>query len=90
MSDKIDTILQNAILEDIPTIDITSDYLLTNQTSEALFIANENGVLSGVAVTKRLFQLIDLDVYFKVINGDGSIVEKGNVIAVISGKPVRF
>jgi len=86
MNEIIDKIIQNALLEDIPTIDVTTDNLFTNQVSEGVFIAKEDGVLSGVKVMQRVFELIDPEVYLKIINGDGSLVEKGDFIAVISGK----
>ena len=33
MNSQIDKIIRNAITEDIPTIDVTTDNLFTNQTS---------------------------------------------------------
>jgi nicotinate-nucleotide pyrophosphorylase (carboxylating) len=85
MNRIIDDIIIRALEEDIPTIDVTTDNLFTNQQAEGIFIAKENGVLSGVSVMKRVFELIDDSVFIKVINGDGATVEKGDYIAVISG-----
>lgn len=86
MSKEIDTIILNALAEDIPTIDITTDNLFTDEVSEGIFLAKEDGVLSGVKVMQRVFQLVDDSVYIKVINTDGTKVEKGDLIAIISGK----
>ena len=86
MSKEIDKIILDALQEDIPTIDITTDNLFTDEESEGAFIAKESGVLSGIKVMQRVFQLVDPSVYVKVINHDGSIIEKGNIIAIISGK----
>lgn len=86
MSKEIDTIILNALAEDIPTIDITTDNLFTDEISEGIFLAKEDGVLSGVKVMQRVFQLVDETVYIKVINTDGTKVEKGDLIAIISGK----
>ena len=86
MNEKYDKIILDAIEEDIPTIDITTDNLFENEESEGAFIAKEPGVLSGINVMKRVFEIIDDSVYIKVINGNGSAVEIGDVIALISGK----
>jgi len=86
MDTKIDKIIIDALKEDIPTIDVTTDNLFTNETSEGIFIAKQNGVLSGVLVMKRVFELLDKNVYIKIINSDGTRVENGDIIAIISGK----
>lgn len=86
MNKIIDEIIINALNEDIPTIDITTDNLFENEVSEGIFIAKEPGIISGVNVMKRVFEIIDDEIYFKVINNDGFPVEKGDLIAIISGK----
>jgi len=86
MDMKIDNIIRDALTEDIPTIDVTSDNLFTDEISEGLFIAKENGILSGVEVLKRVFEIIDDSLVIKVINYDGFSVEKGDFIAIIRGK----
>ena len=86
MDKRIDKIIIDAIKEDIPTIDITSDNLFTNEKSEGIFIAKQEGTLSGVSVMVRVFEILDNQVTIKVLNGDGTKVEYGDFIAIISGK----
>ncbi len=86
MNKIIDEIILNALKEDIPTIDVTTDNLFSSEVSEGVFIAKEPAIISGVEVMRRVFSLVDEDVYFKVINGDGFKVDTGDVIAIISGK----
>ncbi len=86
MNKIIDKIIIDALKEDIPTIDVTTDNLFTNEQSEGFFVAKENGVLSGVSVMQRVFNIIDDSVIVKVINFDGTYVESGDLIAIISGK----
>ena len=86
MNPKIDRIIIDALKEDIPSIDITTDNLFTDEISEGVLNAKEDGVLSGINVMKRVFELIDNSVYIKVINNDSTHVEKGDIIAIISGK----
>jgi len=86
MNKIIDEIILNALKEDIPTIDVTTDNLFSSEVSEGVFIAKEAGIISGIDVMRRVFELVDKDIYFKVINGNGFKVDNGNVIAIISGK----
>lgn len=86
MNEVIDKIIYDALKEDIPTIDVTTDNLFTDEESEGIFIAKEDGVLSGIKVMKRVFNIVDKDIYLKIINNDGTKVEKGDLIAIISGK----
>jgi len=90
MNKTIDNIILNALKEDIPSIDVTTDNLFSSEVSEGVFIAKEPGIISGVQVMKRVFELIDKDIYFKVINVDSTYVETGNVIAIISGKSLSI
>lgn len=86
MNKTIDNIIMNALKEDIPTIDVTTDNLFSSEVSEGVFIAKEPGIISGVDVMKRVFEIVDKDIYFKVINVDSTYVDTGDVIAIISGK----
>ncbi len=86
MNERIDKIIIDAINEDIPTIDITTDNLFSNESSEGIFIAKEKGILSGVNVMKRVFELLDKTINIKILNGDSILVEKGDIIAIISGR----
>ncbi len=86
MDTRIDNIIINALKEDIPTIDITSDNLFRDDISEGVFIAKQDGILSGVKIMIRVFQILDDSVYIKILNNDSDHVEKGDIIAIISGK----
>lgn len=86
MDKRIDKIILDALKEDIPTIDVTTDNLFTDEVSEGTLIAKECGVISGITVFKRVFEIMDDSVLVKIINGDGTFVDKGDVIALISGK----
>ena len=86
MNKEIDKIIYDAFEEDIPTIDVTTDNLFQDEISEGIFTAKENGVISGIKVMQRVFEILDDTLEIKVINPDGSVVEKGDIIAIISGK----
>jgi nicotinate-nucleotide pyrophosphorylase (carboxylating) len=86
MNKQIDKIILDALQEDIPSIDVTTDNLFEDQESEGIFLAKEDMILSGIKVMKRVFELVDDTIYLKIINTDGTKVEKGDIIAIISGK----
>ena len=82
----VDKIIRGAIKEDMPTGDITTDNLIPlDHKSKAKFIAKEEGIISGVEVLKRVFELIGghVDINFNVV--DGQPVKPFDVIATIEG-----
>ncbi len=87
MTDReIDLFLQNALNEDMPEGDITTDNIIDpTEISYAEFIAKENGVISGINYCKRTFELISNDCDFKIYKKDGDKVVKGDLIATIKG-----
>jgi nicotinate-nucleotide pyrophosphorylase (carboxylating) len=86
MDSTIDDIITRALKEDLPKGDITSQALFTTQQSEAFFLAKATGTVSGIAVAKRVFELVDNTLYFKPIQHDGEDVESGDLIAIVQGK----
>lgn len=83
----VDDIIKKAITEDINYIDVTSDYLLSDtHTSKAKFIAKDDGVLAGIDVALRVFELVDASLTFEVFKKDGDEIKKGDVIATVEGK----
>lgn len=83
----VDDLIKSALLEDINYIDSTTDLLIDeNEISNAYFIAKDDGVISGLDVAIRVFELLDNEVkttkYFK----DGDAVSKGDKIADFIGK----
>lgn len=82
----LDDIIKNALKEDIGTGDITTMATIPEDKQiSGRFIAKECGVICGIAVVKRVFALIDDKINVEVFFDDGCFVEKGAVIAQISG-----
>lgn len=83
----LDEIIKNALKEDIGTGDITTQSTIpSDKEVSGKFIAKESGVVCGIPVVKRVFELIDSEMDMKIYFNDGSFVEKGAIIAEISGK----
>ncbi len=82
-----DDIIKRAILEDINYVDVASDYLISEeQRNEAYFVSKADGVLCGIDVAMRVFELLDDSFTAKVYMHDGDNVKKGDLIAEFSGK----
>ena len=87
----VDDLIKNAIKEDINYIDVATDYLLDeNEVSEAVFIAKADGVLCGIDVAMRVFQLLDEGFTCVLHKKDGDEIKKGDLIAELKGKTVRL
>lgn len=83
----IDELIKRALLEDINYIDTTTDYLIPEeQQGSADFLAKSNGVLCGMEVALRVFQLLQPDVKCEVYKNDGDSLKKGEIFAKIHGK----
>lgn len=82
----IDSIINTALEEDIHYVDVTTDYLLPDgHTSSAYYIAKAEGVVCGLDIAKRVFELVGGGVQFDAKLKDGDRVNKGDIIATMAG-----
>ena len=87
----IDDIIKTALKEDINYIDTTSSLLIDkNKITDAYFISKADGVLCGIDVAKRVFELIDGSVSFTAHFCDGDRIKKGDIIAEMSGSTLSL
>lgn len=83
----VDDIIERALKEDINYLDVSSDYLLPeDQRNEAYFVAKADGVLCGLDVALRTFELLDDSFSANIYKRDGDKVAAGDVIAEFSGR----
>ena len=83
---KVDKIIKDALNEDMPEGDITTDNLIPDgHKSKAMFIAKEEGIISGTEVVKRVFELVGGKFNIKFLKKDGDFVSKLDTIATIEG-----
>lgn len=81
----IDKLIINALEEDIPSSDITTNSIIdSNSKSKVDLIAKENGIIAGLQVFERVFTLLG-DVSVEFYKKDGDPVKSGDVLAVVSG-----
>lgn len=85
----IHEIVINALKEDMPLGDITTDNIVSEgDSSRAEFLAKQDAVIAGLDVAKYVFETLDSGVCFKAFVKDGDKVSKGDIIAEVSG-PTR-
>ena len=83
----IDEIILTALKEDINYIDVSADTVIpADQDGAAVFLAKADGVLCGIDVAMRVFELLDTSFKAEVFKKDGDALKKGDIIAKISGK----
>jgi len=83
----LDELIQTAIREDIPYVDVSSVYLFSeNDRAKARFLAKAEGVLAGLPAALRVFELLDPSCSAACLKQDGETVQGGDVLAELSGK----
>lgn len=83
----VDDVIMRALREDINYLDVSSDYLLPDgQRDTAYFVSKADGVLCGLSVALRTFELLDESFEANVFKHDGDRLKKGDVIAEFSGE----
>lgn len=82
-----DNLIKTALLEDINYLDTTTDYLIPQeQVGSAQFIAKADGVLCGINLALRVFEILQPDFKAETFKNDGDKIVKGDIIATVSGK----
>lgn len=87
----IDNIITNALMEDINYIDAAADNLIPPEhESSAYYVAKDSGVVCGIEIAKRVFELAGENVTFKILMADGTKVNKGDIIAELEGSTLTM
>lgn len=87
----IDNIITTALMEDINYIDAAADNLIPPEhKSSAYYVAKDTGVVCGIEIAKRVFELAGGDVDFRILMQDGTKVQKGDIIAEMDGSTLTL
>ena len=82
----IDDIIYTALDEDINYIDVTTDNLICEEdNSEAVLVAKDSGVVCGINIAARVFDLVGGNVESEILANDGAYVHTGDIIAKFRG-----
>lgn len=94
----VDNIIKNALLEDIPNEDISTNSVVDkNSMSTVELLCKEDGIIAGLDVFKRVFEVLgDVDVELYKNDGDKVFVKdkigflKGNTRKILMGERVAL
>lgn len=86
MTLNVDDLILQALREDISSEDVTTNAVMPKaQKGEAQLICKQDGVLAGLWVFKRVFELLDENVCVKLNFEDGDTVKNGELIGTVTG-----
>lgn len=85
----VDKLIKEALTEDIGDGDLTTESLFPGKVkARGKLIANEDGVLAGLPIFKRVFELVDKNITFEPRATDGMALTGGQLVARVSGPAV--
>ena len=83
---NVDNLLLQALREDIPDEDVTTNSVLpVYKKGEAELICKEDGMVAGLDIFSRVFELLDENIQIHTMASDGDRVKKGQLIARLQG-----
>ncbi len=86
MTLNVDNLILSALREDISSEDVSTNAVMRGaQKGEAQLICKQDGVLAGLFVFRRVFELLDADIEVKFLYEDGDTVKNGEIIGTVVG-----
>lgn len=86
MKINADEMILNALREDITSEDITTNSVMRDfQMGEVELICKQDGVIAGLEIFKRVFELLDKKTEISFFYKDGDVVKNGEKLGVIRG-----
>lgn len=86
MKINIDEYILNALKEDITSEDVTTNAVMPVACpGRAELICKEDGLICGLPVFRRVFELLDETSLFETECKDGDPVKKGQIIGIVTG-----
>lgn len=83
---NIDDYILNALKEDITSEDVTTNAVMReSKQGKADLICKQDGIICGLTVFQRVFELLDETSKFTTTFQDGDSVKKGDLLGVITG-----
>ncbi len=83
----VDRLLQDWLLEDIGRGDLTTQGLFNRESklNQGTWIVKEDGVIAGLSIAARVFELLDREAKFTLEIEEGDFCKSGTKIATIEG-----
>lgn len=87
----IDRLIEQALLEDIHTGDITTLAVVSgSRPAAARLIAKEPMIVAGLSTAARVFSILDSDIDFTACLNDGERAVQGTILATIHGEAAQL
>ena len=81
-----DHLLMEALQEDITSEDVTTNAVMPQaKQGQADLLCKQDGILAGINVFRRVFELLDENVKVEILFQDGDCIHCGERIAAVSG-----
>ncbi|EAH4161620.1 carboxylating nicotinate-nucleotide diphosphorylase [Listeria monocytogenes] len=81
--------IQAFLLEDIGQHDLSAETVFPRETmGEGVFLAKETGILCGISIPPKVYELLGGNIQFEAYKKDGDWIQKGDIIAAVTA-PVR-
>ncbi|ECL4388841.1 carboxylating nicotinate-nucleotide diphosphorylase [Listeria monocytogenes] len=81
--------IQAFLLEDIGQHDLSAETVFPRDTmGEGVFLAKETGILCGISIPPKVYELLGGNIQFEAYKKDGDWIQKGDIIAAVTA-PVR-
>ncbi|EAE1484232.1 carboxylating nicotinate-nucleotide diphosphorylase [Listeria monocytogenes] len=82
-------VIQAFLLEDIGQYDLSAETVFPRDTmGEGIFLAKETGILCGISIPPKVYELLGGNIQFEAYKNDGDWIQKGDIIAAVTA-PVR-
>ena len=86
MTLNVDHLIKEALQEDISSEDVTTNAVMKEAvTGEVQLICKQDGVVAGLDVFSRVFEILDENVKTDFYCKDGDEVKKGELMGVVTG-----
>lgn len=86
MKMNMDELILMALREDISSEDITTNSVMKEKKLGTVqLICKQDGIIAGLGVFQRTFELLDKDTQVKFYAKDGEPVKKGTILAEVTG-----
>lgn len=83
---NVDPLILSALKEDITSEDVSANSIMKeSQTGQVELISKEDGIICGLQVFGRVFELLDEDTKIEFFTKDGEQVKKGQLLAKLTG-----
>lgn len=86
MTLQVDHLIMEALREDISSEDVTTNAVMKEAAAgEVDLICKQDGIIAGLDVFQRVFELLDKDVHVELYCKDGDEVKNGQLMGKVSG-----